>query len=249
MSTDIITVPKDAWTLISTVSGGFQSIAHQTFYSFESSSVPTAITAPIKRLALKSGTTPYNFIAGSGDLYIYSPGLDIFIQFDEQTTPASVVIGSGSDEWSEVGSITVVNAISLGGHKESEMAALEPGSFLKFASLAGAMFAMMRWRLGGQSESMTVKLYSSKPENGAFERVYDERATIAIATGPSALAAERGGFFADAAVVTGDETLKGIAEKGTLIEVDEWDTFTEDEFYVVCTIAPTSTGDLDKSSA
>ena len=34
---------------------------------------------------------------------------------------------------------------------------------------------------------------------------------------------------------------KGIAEKGVKIRVNEWDTFTEDRHYVVCTVAPTST--------
>lgn len=247
MATSVIAVTKNTWTLISAISGLFQSIAHHNFYSFESTSgVPDQ---DVGRLAEKSGTGPYDFVAGNGDLYIYSVDRTIFIQFDEQTTPAAVVVGSGSDEWSNVGQITAVNAIALGGQKESEMAVLTDGSFLKFNSLAGAMFAMMRWRLGGQGESMTVGLYGSKPEDGDFERVYDLRGTIVISTGGAALAAERGGFFAEVASVTGDETLKGIFQKGTLIEVDEWDTFTEDAFYVVCTVAPTSTGDLDKSSA
>ena len=251
MATQIITVESNTWTLISAISGVFQSIANHTFYSFESTAgVPTQ---DIKRLASKSGTGPYLYEGGNGDLYIYSKDRKIFIQFDEQTTPMSVVVGSGSAEWENVGELTLINAIALGGQKETEMAALTAGSFLKFSSLAGAMFAMTRWRLDDVSDAMVVSIYGSKPEKDAsgssFERVYDLRGVVSISTTGTPLAAERGGYFADAAVISGDETLKGIAEKGTKIKTDSWDSFTEDEFYIVCTTAPTTKGYLDKSSA
>jgi len=133
-----------------------------------------------------------------------------------------VIIGSRDGYWQKVGRVTIVNAASITPFKESDIDGATAGSLLKYEVERGMLALMLRCRIATQSGSARFDLKVAKgeieePLTGAsiktpFEKFYDNLATeVTFTTGVGAIAAERGGFYADGFSVAGtDDSLKGI---------------------------------------
>ena len=245
MATQIITVSAGTWTLMSNVPCTFANQAQQSFYTVESSSLPTLSTFPIGQLTAKSGREVYDFAGGSGDLYVYSDRATHF-QIDEATSPIPGIIAIGSVEsaWEDAGDMTVVNgAATFTTFTETNMQTATADSFLEFDISPSPLLKTFRPRLGAISEVAVVDVYRSKEESGSNERFYDRIATLTITTTANAIAAESGGFYADGATAiaaSNDVSLKGFKFEGNNARVALVDLLTHDKLIIVCTTMPAS---------
>lgn len=243
MSTQIITVPKATWTLLSSVPCTFANQAQHVFYTFEASSLPTILTAPVSELTARSGRGLHSYIGGSGNLYVYSPGHDTRFQIDEQTTPipAMVALGSVEAAWQIAGEMTAANiAAAFTTFVETNMQTATADSFLEFDISPASLLNTFRTRLGAQSEQAIFDIYKSKEEPGTNERFYDRVVTITADTGASAVAAEAGGYYADTIVFSNDASVKGFAQEGNKAKISMADLLTGDKLIIVCTTMPAS---------
>lgn len=69
MATSMVSIPKDTWTLISTVSVSFQNISNHDIYVIEAASLPENIS--VRKVLAPLGW--YSFTKLDGNLYGYSP--------------------------------------------------------------------------------------------------------------------------------------------------------------------------------
>ena len=134
----------------------------------------------------------------------------------------SIIIGSLDGYWKKIGRVIIANAAAITPFKESDIDNATAGSLLKYATEKGILALMLRCRISQQSGSAAFDLKGAKGEipepltdttnDVPFERFYDDLATtVTFTTSSGAIAAQRGGYYADGFSVAGvDYTLKGI---------------------------------------
>ena len=129
--------------------------------------------------------------------------------------PSPIIIGSLADAWENVGKISAVNVATISPYYESDIDDATENSFLKYELQKGTLPLMIRARLDAQSKSVTLQLKVAKKEavsgSTVYEKFYDEAVEITFSTSASAIAAERGGYYADTFAIVGtDNSFKGI---------------------------------------
>lgn len=78
MATSTVKIPKDTWTLVSTVSVSFQNTGKNEIYAVEAAVIPTGDPYG-KIIAPRRG---YGFAKLDGNLYVYSVNLPAVIAID-----------------------------------------------------------------------------------------------------------------------------------------------------------------------
>jgi len=78
MATSIVEIPKDIWTLVSTVSVSFQNTGRNRIYVVEATTLPSG--RPCGKII--SSRRGYGFSKLDGDLYAYSVGVPTSIAID-----------------------------------------------------------------------------------------------------------------------------------------------------------------------
>lgn len=168
--------------------------------------------------------------------------------------PVPISIGSLEDAFVKIpGQITALNAVDISPFKESDLETATDGSLLSFMLDKGTLPLMLRARLAAQSNSVTVKLRKAKNEakenTTSYEKFYDFIAEVTFSTSASAIAAERGGYYADTFAIVSDESLKGIGSEGTLQKVTYLDVLGFLSQAIECTGKQTAWAEFDITNA
>lgn len=129
----------------------------------------------------------------------------------------SIVIGSLDGYWKKIGRVTTANLVALTPFKESDIDTATAGSLLKYEVEKGVIGLMLRCRISTQSGSAAFDLKVARGEEpdltiaNPVEKFYTDIATtVTFTTSGSAVAAQRGGYYADGFSIAGvDYSLKG----------------------------------------
>ncbi|MCK5614306.1 hypothetical protein KAR91_71230 [Candidatus Pacearchaeota archaeon] len=167
--------------------------------------------------------------------------------------PTTVNIGSLAEAWKNIGRVTVAETdTNLAPYKESDIDGAASGSLIKYALEKGTLPLMIRARLDAKSKSTTFKLKVAKNENNdgtAYEKFYDEAATITFTTSANAIAAERGGFYADGVSFDVDDTLKGFGSCNKWAKCTFGDILGFLNQALVCTAITGAWADIDVTNS
>lgn len=171
----------------------------------------------------------------------------------KKADPSPVVIGSLGEAFANIGRVTVANASDLSPFKASDIAGADTGSLITYELAKGTLALMIRARLAIQSGSATFELKVAKPEavedGTTYEKFYDEAATIIFTTSASAIAAERGGFYADGISISVDDTLKGIGSLNKHAKCTFGDVLGFLHQALVCTALTGAWADIDVTNS
>ena len=160
-----------------------------------------------------------------------------------------VVIGSLSSAFQNIGRITAVNAVDLKPFTGPDIQTATDGSKLIYELDKGTLPLMLRARLDAVSKSVTVQLKVAKKEavdDVTYSEFYDEAVEITFTTSADAIAAERGGFYADGFSIVGtDNTFKGIAAFNKYAKTTFVDVMGFLKQAIVCTALTGAWADID----
>ena len=163
--------------------------------------------------------------------------------------PTAVNIGSLSEAFVKIGRVTAANASDLSPFKASDIAGADTGSLILYELAKGTLPLMIRVRLDAQSKSVTFQLKVAKPEavedGTSYEKFYDEAATITFTTSASAIAAGRGGYYADGVSFDVDDTLKGFGSMNKYAKCTFGDVLGFLHQALICTAITGTWADID----